>query len=455
MRAILTAAEMRAAEEAAVAAGSGFDVLMERAGAAVAELARRMAAGREVLILCGPGNNGGDGYVAARLLAESGVAVRVAAFGELGTEIASAARARWTGAVEGIAEARPAPLLVDCLFGTGLTRGLPEELAGDVARLAAGAERRLAVDLPSGVAADDGALLSDVPRFDATLALGALKPAHRLRPAAEVCGAVLVADIGIVAEGRLHEIARPVLAAPGPEDHKYTRGMVAIVGGAMHGAARLAAEAAAHSGAGYVLLAELEGGQGAGSAAVVRRGYAGGALLSVLGQYNVGAVVVGPGLTGADEERAEAALMSGRPLVLDARAIELARPNRAQGAILTPHEGEFVRNFGELPGSRIDRARAAAALSGAVVVLKGSDTVVAAPDGRAAISPPASPWLSTAGTGDVLAGVCGAMLARGLAPFEAACAAQWLHAAAARAAGPAFVADDLIDHLPVLVASCR
>ena len=450
---ILTAAEMRAAEDRAIAAGTSVEVLMERAGRAVAEAVLRIGAGAETLILCGPGNNGGDGYVVARLLAERGIPVRVAASAEPTTEAASAARAGWSGPVAALAEAEPAPILVDALFGTGLARPLAGDVVAALARLAAGARRRIAVDLPSGIASDDGAILSAIPCYDATVALGAPKPAHLLQPAARHMGTLLVADIGVAVESRTGRIGRPSLAAPGPDDHKYSRGMVAVVAGAMPGAAALAAEAAARAGAGYVLLAG-EAVAGGGPAAIVRRSVSLTQSYPLLADKRVGAIVVGPGLGEGDRARAEAAFASGRPLVIDAGAIAMARGQSFAAAVLTPHEGEFVRVFGDLPGSKLDRARAAAGYAGAVVLLKGADSVVAAPDGRAAIAPPAPAWLATAGTGDVLAGIVAAMLARSLDPFDAACAALWLHGRAGETAGAALIADDLLAALPGLVGAC-
>ena len=453
-RPILTAAEMRAAEEATIATGTPVETLMERAGEAVAEAAWRYAATPPTLIVCGPGNNGGDGYVAARFLKERGVPVRVAATGEPRTDAARAARSLWTGPVEDFTAARPAPLLIDALFGTGLARPLDGAMSAKLLDLAAAARLRIAVDLPSGVSTDDGVLLSPVPDYDLTIALGALKPAHRLQPSASRCGLVATADIGLGAiDARTVEIALPSLPPPTPGDHKYSRGMVAIAAGPMEGAALLAATAAQRI-AGYVLVA---GSLSGGPAALVRRPAPDAAALAkLLDDERIGAVVIGPGL-GRDREarkRLDAALSSGRPLILDADALVLlgdgglGRLRRlAQPAILTPHEGEFAKLFGDLPGSKLDRARAAAAKARAIILLKGADSVVAHPDGRAAIAPPAPAWLATAGTGDVLAGLIAAIRARGLDPYEAAQAALWLHGEAARLAGPGLIADDLAHHI--------
>ncbi|MFT3975663.1 MAG: NAD(P)H-hydrate epimerase [Sphingomonas bacterium] len=449
-RPILTAGEMRAAEEAAIAAGSSVEALMARAGAAVAEQVRRLAGAQEVLILCGPGNNGGDGYVAARVLAERGHPVRVAATGEPRSPAAIAARAQWAGPVESLAEAGPAPVLVDALFGTGLTRGLDAETAEALSRLAAAARLAIAVDLPSGAATDDGRLLSSVPLFDVTLALGALKPSHLLMPAASRARHVVPLDIGVTVESEVRVLARPHLSAPGAEAHKYSRGMVAIIVGAMPGASALAAIAAAGGGAGYVLLL--------GSAtdrlphAVVRRRFDPVALED----RRIGALLIGPGL-GRDErasERLGYALASDRALMIDGDALRLASVEaiaaRAAPTILTPHAGEFDALFGTGGAGKIDRARAAAAAARATIVFKGADTVIARPDGMVEVSQASPSWLSTAGTGDVLAGLVAARVAAGGDAAEAV----WLHGEAARRAGPAFLADDLARHLPGAIAEC-
>ncbi|MDP1026344.1 NAD(P)H-hydrate dehydratase [Sphingomonas sp. KR1UV-12] len=435
---ILTAAEMRSAE----AAHGDSAFLMEQAGQGIAGAIRRLVAGAEVLILCGPGNNGGDGYVAARLLREQGHAVRIAAAGEPKSDLARAARTRWDGPVEPLAEAQPAPVLVDALFGTGLSRPLPDGVATDLHRLAEAARFRVAIDLPSGVASDDGCCLSMVPRFDLTLALGSAKPAHLLYPAAGLMGEVRLIDLGLAPVSRASVMRRADLPEPGPASHKYSRGMVAVVAGRMGGAAELAAVSALRAGAGYVLHLGGRDPKGAPHAVVRRRWSA-----EALDDVRIGAVVIGPGLGRDDDARArlDAVLASGRPLVIDGDALHLLDPDAPRGApaILTPHQGEFDALFGKGEGSRIDRARAAAARSGATVVLKGPDTVIADPDGRVIVATGGSPWLSTAGTGDVLAGATGAMLSAGLSPFDAATAAVRLHGRAAVACGRSFIADDL------------
>ncbi len=446
-RPILTAAAMRAAEESAIAAGTSVERLMERAGASLAEAAWRFAGPRDTLILCGPGNNGGDGYVAARYLAARGCDVRIAAVAEPSTPAAVWARSRWRGEVEPLDAARPATLLIDCLFGTGLRRGLDPRLARRLAELAAAAKLRIACDLPSGADSDGGALLSDVPSFDMTVTFGALKPSHRLMPAMARVGRVVLGDIRVAAAGDWFEIGPPELPPLQPGGHKYDRGMVVVIAGEMPGAAALSATAAARGGAGYVKL--IADGPVAGLPSAVVQGQGGS-----IEDPRIGALLIGPGLGSAGGRLLGQALLSDRPLVLDADAIGLLQmPRRLHGlnAILTPHEGEFVKLFGTLRGTKPERALEAARLSDAVIVYKGADTLVAAPDARLAFAPPAPAWLASAGTGDVLAGLVAACRARGLPSFEAACAAVWLHGRAAELAGPSMIADDLVAAIPAVL----
>ena len=455
IRIILTAEEMRAAEAAAIAAGTPVETLMERAGKAAAEAIWRYAGPLPALVLCGPGNNGGDGYVVARELAARGMPVRVAALAEPKSAAARAARESWGGEAGAFAEAQAAPLLIDALFGTGLGRPLDAEVARRLSELAGEARVRVAIDLPSGVATDDGGILSPVPDFDLTVTFQTMKPSHRLQPAGRHMGRIVIADIGIAADSDLREIGRPRLHAPGPDDHKYRRGYVAVLAGEMPGASALAAAAAARAGAGYVRLFAPEVVAGLPSAIVQNPGAA------FDDDERIGAVLVGPGL-GAGRTGREIlaeALAAKAPAVADADALNLLAkatlPSFAQVPVLTPHAGEFARLFGALPGSKVDQARAAAKRSGAVIVYKGADTVVAAPDGRAAIAPPTPHWLASAGTGDVLAGIVAAMRAGGLEAFEAACGAVWLQIRAAELAGSGLIADDLLSHLPAAVADCQ
>ncbi|MFA5965526.1 MAG: NAD(P)H-hydrate dehydratase [Sphingomonas sp.] len=454
---VVTAATMRAAEDAVIAGGTSVIELMDRAGKAVAAAVWRLGGSSPVLIVCGPGNNGGDGYVAAAALAARGLAVRVAASAAPGTDAARHARQGWQGPVEALADAAPAPVLVDALFGTGLSRPLDIAISEPLARLVDAARLSIAVDVPSGVGTDDGALLGDVPDFDLTLALGAAKPAHLLQPSARHCGTVRVLDIGIPVDSDLGVLDRPTLPPPDADAHKYTRGMVAVIAGAMPGAAELAAEAAMRAGAGYVLL--LGDGTRAAPHAIVRKPWGSDALAD----KRIGAVLVGPGL-GRDGEavaRLDAALASPFALVIDGDALHLLDDQRlgqlaARRAttILTPHAGEFAALFGAPPGSKTDAARAAARRAGAFVVFKGADTVIASPDGRIRFAEPASGWLSTAGSGDVLAGAIAAMMSAGTGPaLDRVGAGVWLHAEAARRLGGAFIADDLAAALTVVRGS--
>ena len=312
---ILTASEMRAAEDVVIAGGTSVTALMERAGAAVADAVWRFGGERPTLILCGPGNNGGDGYVAARLLKGRGLDVRVAAIREPKAPAAIEARRGWTGPVEALDHAKAAPVLVDALFGTGLARPLEPAISQPFARLMSEAKFRIAVDLPSGVGTDDGAVLGAVAA-DVTVALGALKPAHLLQPAAALCGTVRVADIGVEAQSRCWSLAKAQLSVPAPNAHKYSRGMVVVVGGAMAGASMLSAKAAMRI-AGYVVLV---GARRTGPDALVHRRWE-----EVAEDSRVDALLVGPGLGRGDKAQAalDLALASDHPLVLDADALTL------------------------------------------------------------------------------------------------------------------------------------
>lgn len=454
--AILTADQMRAAEQALFATGIAEYDVMERAGSAAAEIIWRAGGMRDVLVLCGPGNNGGDGFVIARLLRERGVNVHVASTGSSNTPSSRQARALWDGPIEDIAAARPATQIVDALFGTGLSRGLSDPLSGHLIKLVEAASHSYAIDLPSGIGADDGTLLSPVPRFDICIALGTLKPAHVCFPGASRFDRLAFADIGIgVASAQVRMLRPPSLAAPASDAHKYTRGLVAVLGGALPGAASLAALAAAHGGAGYVRLVTEDIVVGLPHAIVQHFG----APEEAFVDPRIAVSIIGPGL-GRDEKniaRMKGALAAGHPAVIDADGLlglkVLGFGALPDNAILTPHEGEFDALFGPLRGNSIARTQAAAATSGAVVILKGAHSIIAAPDGRTSVSTRASSWLSTAGTGDVLAGVCAARLAVSGDPFGAACEAVWLHTDAARRAVAAFVADELIAHLPAAIAS--
>ncbi|EGD58518.1 YjeF-like protein [Novosphingobium nitrogenifigens DSM 19370] len=450
---VLTVAQMRAAEQDLIAAGTSVEALMEKAGHGAGAYVHRISAGRSVAVLCGPGNNGGDGYVIARHLADRGVAVQVFAPLPPGTAAAAAARAAFGGTIhEGIPGDLPhGEVFVDCLFGSGLTRALPDDLHALLVRLAARHHRRVAVDLPSGVESDSGLPLnSALPTYDLTISLGAWKHAHFAMPAAAMMGALRLIDIGCGAvPGVPHVLARPYLRAPAADAHKYRRGLLAIVGGAMPGAALLAARAAAHAGAGYLRLIAGAEPDGIPADLVVVRADPGEALED----GRVAAVLIGPGL-GRDEAarvRFASVVRCGLPTVVDADALMILHPapGVGPGMIFTPHEGELAaleRAYG-LPGigHKRERAVALAAASGAVIVAKGADSLIAGPDGRLLLAPRASSWLSVAGSGDVLAGIIASRLAVTRDPWTAAAEGLWLHGEAAARAGAAFSATGLAD----------
>jgi len=447
---VLTAAQMRAAENALVAQGVSIAELMQRAGQGAADWVWRVAMGRSVTVLCGPGNNGGDGYVIAEALRERGLTVRIVAPLPPASDVARNAREAWRGEIRETGGLRGG-VFVDCLFGSGLSRPLSpvhEALLTDLARHH---DVTVAVDLPSGVATDTGALLGEAPRCNLALALGAWKPAHMLMPALARMGHRRLVDIGIE---RVPDAAQlyplPQLAAPSINAHKYARGLLGVVGGSMSGAALLAAKAAIRAGAGYVKLLSAHPHAGAPDALVVDNW----PLAEALADKRWSALLVGPGL-GRDAEarvRLGSVLERGVPTVLDADALHLLDDDLLEGVdcsrlLLTPHDGELARlreTFGVAPGDKIDVARALAETTGLTVLAKGPDTLLAAPDGRLAFFPLAPIWLASAGTGDVLAGICASRMAAGAPPFTAAGEAVWLHVEAAQIAGPAITADDLV-----------
>jgi len=456
---VLTAEQMRAAEQALFDAGISVIDLMEIAAGGAAEWIRRVAAGRSVTVLCGPGNNGGDGYVIARRLAEAGNAVEVIAPFDPATDAARAARQRWGGAVE-TDVARAGDVLVDCLFGSGLTRELSKDHKMLLCELASLHHLRVAVDLPSGIDTDTGAMLNEgLPDYHLTLALGAWKPAHWSLPGRLKMGQLRLVPIGIApVAGAAQLVEKPRLAAPVADSHKYRRGLLAVVAGAMPGAALLAASAAQRSGAGYVkLLAEKPL-----AAAPPDLVCDGAPLAAALSDNRIAAVLIGPGLgrDSAARARLAATLAAQHPMVLDADALMLLGPRmlpQGASALATPHDGELAqlaKAFGITAPSRRDLALGLAKASGMVIIAKGPDTLVAAPNGRLAIAAPAPTWLSVAGTGDVLAGIAASRLAAGSDPFTAACEAVWLHGEAARKAGAAFAASQLAERVSEALAAC-
>lgn len=459
---ILTVAQMRAAEDALIAGGTSVHELMQRAGRGAADYVWRVAAGRPVTVLCGPGNNGGDGYVIAEAIRERGGEVVVVAAMDPATDAARTARGLFGGKVRGPANLPHGELLVDCLFGSGLTRPLSTEHLGLLQTLCASHRHRIAIDLPSGIDSDRGLLLnSGLPRFDLTIALGAWKFAHLLMPASAMMGAQKLVGIGVSdIEGAARRIARPRFVPPAPTDHKYTRGLLAVVGGVMPGAAVLAATAAQGAGAGYVkLFADFAPGPVPADLVVEI-----GRLFDVLTDDRNRAILVGPGLGrgGTARERLAVALADPVPVVLDADALVLLAPRqlaeRTAPVIATPHEGELAaleRAFDcDGAGSKVERAVALARASGMTIVAKGPDTVIAGPEGAVACASRASAWLSTAGTGDVLAGAIASRLAAGSDPMSAATDGVWLHGEAARLCTGPFTALDLARAIRHAYAAC-
>lgn len=445
---VLTVAQMRAAEEALFAQGISVEALMEKAGRGAGEYVRRIAAGRQVTVLCGPGNNGGDGYVIARHLMEHGTPVRVVAAADPATPAARNARSLFEGEVLGPVTSLHGDVLVDCLFGSGLTRPLSDDLVALLRTMAANHHLKVAVDLPSGVESDSGACLNaSLPHFDLTVALGAWKHAHFAMPACETMGALRLFDIGVApVPGATGMLTKPSFTPPSADAHKYRRGLLAIVAGEMPGAPLLAAEAAMRAGAGYVKLFARARPAGVPNDLVCHVGPG----AEGLDDPRIAAMLIGPGLgrSGAAAERLQAVLELGVPTVVDADALVLLGPGMLSAtAVLTPHEGEMAaleRAFG-LPtdAPKHTRAAALAQASSAVVLFKGPDSVIASPDGRVLHSPRAPSWLSVAGTGDVLAGITASRLAVHRDPLRAASEGLWLHGEAARLAGPAFTAGDL------------
>ena len=500
--ALLSVAEMARADALAIAGGvPGID-LMEAAGAGIVAAIRAHWPRRPVLALCGPGNNGGDGFVAARLLAGAGWPVRLFLLGERAAlkGDAALAAARWSGPVEPLAALLEGdgpggdglggePLVIDALFGAGLSRPLEGAARAAIEAVTARRLPLVAVDVPSGVHGDSGAELGAAPWAELTVTFVRRKPGHLLLPGRLRCGRVEVVDIGIPA-AVLEEI-RPAAAAnqpglwlplwpgPRPDGHKYQRGHALIAGGGvMTGAARLAARAALRVGSGLVSVAcPPEARQVyslTAAALLVEPLESEAAFAALLGARRTSAVLLGPGngVSPALRERVLATLAAGLPAVLDADALtafavdpEPLFAALSARCLLTPHEGEFARLFAAKaepvekieaePVGKVEKARAAARRSRAVVLLKGADTVIAAPDGRVAITENAPPDLATAGAGDVLAGLAVGLLAQGLPAFEAAAAAAWLHGAAAAAFGPGLIADDLPEALPMVLRELR
>jgi hydroxyethylthiazole kinase-like uncharacterized protein yjeF len=472
--ALLDVRQMGEADRLTTAAGTPVMGLMENAGSAVAKEIEQRWSPRPVTVLCGPGNNGGDGFVAARHLSEAGWTVRIALLGQR-DQLKGEARhqaEKWKGNVE---SPRPealdgAELVVDGIFGAGLSRPL-EGSAKEILSIASRMGLPIvAIDVPSGLMGDSGEAMGAVASV-LTVTFLRKKPGHVLLPGRMLCGEVVVADIG-TPSSVLEQMSPDtfendpklwISVLPRPQDsgNKYTRGHALICGGyPMTGAARMAARAAARAGAGLTTIAVPE---------IALPIYAA-ALTSIMVQplaapqdfdclledRRLSALLIGPG-AGAGEEtrrRALAMLKTGVPTLLDADALTAFKDDPflldlaiTGPCVLTPHDGEFRRLF-DPSGDKLTRARAAACRSGAVIVLKGSDTVIAAPDGRAIVNTNAPPTLATAGSGDVLSGIVLGLFAQGMEPFLAAAAAVWLHGAAAAEFGPGLMAEDLPDLLP-------
>jgi hydroxyethylthiazole kinase-like uncharacterized protein yjeF len=485
---LLTPDEMSECDRLTIAAGTPGIALMEKAGRAVADAVARYPLGTRVVVAAGPGNNGGDGFIAARVLAERGYPVRVLLLGEVAALRGDAAEAArlWARPVE---PAKPeavagAGVIVDALFGAGLNRMVEGAARALIEAMNASGAPIVAVDLPSGINGASGAVMGVAVTARESITFFRRKPGHVLLPGRVHAGAVRVADIGI--PGSVLERRQPTTFANGPalwgsafpipqlDGHKYSRGHAVVVSGdvSFTGAARLAARGALRTGAGLVTLASPRAAltvNAATSLAVMVRAADGvDELRGLLADSRLNAAALGPGLGVGVNTRAlvEVALDGERAVVLDADALtsfaddpgELfaaikASPGRP--VVLTPHRGEFARLFNNITqayenASKLDSVRAAAKASGAVVLLKGPDTVIAAPDGRAAINENAPAWLATAGSGDVLAGMIAGLLAQHMPAFEAASAGAWLHGEAGNEAGPGLISEDLPEALPTI-----
>ena len=473
-KALLTPPQMAAADRLTIAGGVPGITLMERAGEAVADAVSRRWPPRPVVVLCGPGNNGGDGFVAARILFERGWKVRLALLAdraELRGDAAEAA-ARWTEPADPLTPAAldGAGLAIDAIFGAGLARPIEGVALAVIEALGRRGLPVVAVDVPSGVDGATGAVRGAAPRAALTVTFFRRKPGHLLLPGRILCGQTVLAQIGI--PGTVLDRVAPDTAEndpawwladlprPGLDSHKYTRGHALVAGGAaMTGAARLAARSAARLGAGLVTLAAPQSAfpiYATALTGVIVDPIAGlDDFRALLADRRRNAALIGPGagVGGETRDKTLAILEAGKRAVLDADALTsfAGDPQTLFAAIrapvvMTPHEGEFARLF-DTGGSKPERARRAARQSGAVIVLKGADTVIAAPDGRVAINANAPPDLATAGSGDVLAGMVLGLLAQDMEPFAAAAAAVWLHGDAAGPIGAGLVAEDLVEGL--------
>jgi hydroxyethylthiazole kinase-like uncharacterized protein yjeF len=477
---LLTNDDMGEADRLTIAAGTPGRVLMENAGAAVARaVMARCPPGSRVAIVAGTGNNGGDGLVAARHLHGAGYAVEIFLVGQPENLKGDAGEALrdWGGPVSNALDLAGAAIVVDALFGAGLDRPVTGPALDVIARMNALDCPVVAIDLPSGLNGTTGTVMGAAVTATHTITFFRKKPGHLLIPGRILCGTVEVAEIGI--SNRVLDVIRPLAFENGPglwgprfpvpqiTSHKYTRGHAVVVSGglAQTGAARLAAMAALRGGAGLVTLASPRDAvavNAASNLAVMVRPIDAAAELDVLladSRFNAVAIGPGAGVGLRTREMALTALSGQRSIVLDADALMsfmdfapqlFAALGRNNSGVLTPHAGEFHRLFDRsltsIPSAAVSKllaTKAAAGVARAVVVHKGPDTVIAAPDGRVAINANAPPWLATAGSGDVLAGLICALMAQGMPPFEAAAAAVWVHGEAANAAGPGLISEDL------------
>jgi hydroxyethylthiazole kinase-like uncharacterized protein yjeF len=480
---LLSPAAMAEADRLTIAGGTAGRVLMQRAGVAIADaVARGTSLGAAVVVLCGPGNNGGDGYVAARVLRDRGFRVTVAADGPPDPRAADAvdAAAGWGRTPVPLArwDHGRVAVVVDALYGAGLSRPIDRLTAEVIEGVNAHPCRVIAADIPSGVDGATGAVRGAAIRADETVTFFRRKPGHLLIPGRTLCGTLRLVDIGIAAAvldrigpkdfANEPELWGEVFPVPRVEGHKYSRGHAVVVSGAMTrtGAARLAARGALRAGAGLVTVASppdaLSVNASHLTAIMLERMEGAAGLAALLADRRRNAVCLGPALGTGEATRAlvAEALASGAATVIDADGLTAfadtpdqlfagirAWPERP--VVVTPHGGEFARLFGGDPAaSKLAAARLAAQRAGAVVVLKGPDTVVATPDGMASIAANAPPWLATAGSGDVLAGIVTGLLAQGMPAFEAASAAVWLHGEAGRMAGIGLIAEDLPEAMP-------
>ena len=452
---VLTAAQMQAAEQALMDAGTSVHELMERAGKGAAEWIWRASGGRPVTVLCGPGNNGGDGYVIARHIAERGGAVCVLAPIPPKTAAAQQAARKFEGQViAGDIGGLCSDIFVDCLFGSGLSRPLSSEHTALVARLQANHVLSIAVDVPSGVDTDTGTWPDGIAPYDMTIALGAWKRAHWTGKARALSGDAKLVDIGVAEQGFDERVwPRPALHVPQWDAHKYKRGLVAVIAGEMPGASVLSAHAALGGGAGYVKLLVPADPPAVPADLVVDSN----ALPQALDDRRITAVLVGPGLGRGDAAASTliAALDSGKPSVVDADALHLLSPDLLDSRdgsclVITPHEGELAalcRAF-DIPGeSKHERALALSGETGMTVLAKGPDTLLAQ-QGSVAYFPAGPSWLSVAGSGDVLAGIVASRLAVHVDPARAGAEGVYIHHEAARLAGPAFSASKLAQAVP-------